>query len=164
MLVEIYHIGIDRLFHWVQHKTQSERQLLPVSKIIFNLQILVIFFLVITSTRLLLSMTVTFYMKVLRTPLRLEILQSFLYKIITSISILGFISASCLAIILQRKTTKNLVNDVVSDYSLLPVTRLQAKMLMHVIDSWPLKIKINSMFSINFLIYFWYIYHLFPFR
>ncbi|XP_039760368.1 uncharacterized protein LOC120633996 [Pararge aegeria] len=58
-------------------------------------------------------------------------------------------SYTCEVILLKRKSTKILVNELIMDYDLTRQMRIQAKAFMELIEVWPLQISAYDMFTID---------------
>nr|DAA06389.1 TPA_inf: gustatory receptor 53 [Bombyx mori] len=66
--------------------------------------------------------------------------------IILSVVVMSFV---CERLVSVRNNTKILVNKVIMNYDLPKTMRVQAKAFMELIESWPLKIMVYDMFSVD---------------
>ncbi|KAJ2951041.1 hypothetical protein O0L34_g5416 [Tuta absoluta] len=65
---------------------------------------------------------------------------------VVSVAVMSF---TCESVLTARNHTKILVNEIIMDYDLPRIMRVQAKVFMELIEAWPLRIFVYDMFAVD---------------
>lgn len=113
---------------------------------VFNFQIFMT--LVSTFTYVLITIWISLYYY--RTPGSNvgELINTIVWSF-SAIYTIGIMSISCERLLLTRNETRILVNNIIMNYDLPKIMRVQAKAFMELVEAWPLRIYIYDLFSVD---------------
>lgn len=146
-------------FNFIGHASESNSKIRDMAKMyyvigqvcsmineVFNFQILAI----LMSTFIFIIIIMWTCLYYYRTSIDdLGLLLNVILSSFISIGYVAMISIACERLLLVRKETKILVNKIIMNYNLPKTMRVQAKAFMELIETWPLRIHIYDMFSVD---------------